>query len=164
MNRILSKIGIADHSEFEFICSIDLYHQIVEAFVESRFNVEKNYDQISFSDPFICKVFSFMNALSYAIPPHICRALPPSLNKYPGYATKRLKKKIISVSKISNKIVFTGLYLNPGEVIRVKHRNNPQDIEGVQLKVNFNLNLTEQNNGNLRRFTHVSRTYEIKLN
>lgn len=68
-----------------------------------------------------------MNALSYAAPPHICRALPPALNNYPGYAT--------------NRIVFTGLYLNPGEVVRIRHKNNPLDLNGVQLKLNFNLDI-----------------------
>lgn len=89
-NRILTKINAVDQSEFELIGSFDLYHEIVDAFIKSRFNVETNYDKLSYKDKFICKVFSFMNALSYAVPPHICRALPPSLNKYPGCATKRI--------------------------------------------------------------------------
>lgn len=76
------------------------------------------------SDKFTSVVFNFMNALSFAVPPNICRALPPSLNKYPGYATNRLQEKTVEVSKNKNKIVFAGLYLNPGEVVRVKHKNS----------------------------------------
>lgn len=55
-----------------------------------------------------------MNALSYACPPFICRALPPSLNVYPGYASNRLAERTVEVFKNRNKIVLTGLYINPG--------------------------------------------------
>lgn len=65
-----------------------------------------------------------MEALSYACPPYICRALPPSLNTYPGTASKRLISKTVQVYKNRNKIVHTGLYINPGEVVKVKHNND----------------------------------------
>lgn len=137
----MQEISSIEHFEFEFLCPISLYHELVDAFVQSRFNIEKNYDKLSFKDPFIGKVFGFMNALSYAVPPHICRALPPSLNKYPGYAANRINTKIVTVSKTTNKIFFTGLYVNPGEVVRIKQNNNPLELSGVKLKLNFNLNL-----------------------
>lgn len=103
-----------------------------------------------------------MNAISYACPPHICRALPPSLNTYPGYATKRLDSKTVQVYKNRNKLVFPGLYINPGEVIKVKHNNDYKDISGVQLKINFNLDLTKKDNGKLKRFVNIGRTIKIK--
>lgn len=71
-----------------------------------------------------------MNAISYSVPANICRALPPSLNKYPGIATNNynsnnnnIKEKIVGIFKNKNKIVFTGLYINPGEVVRIRHKN-----------------------------------------
>ena len=72
-----------------------------------------------------------MSDLSYACPPHICRALPPSLNKFPGCATSRLKEKTVEVHRNLNRIVFTGLYLNPGEVVRVKHNNSFSELKNV---------------------------------
>ena len=109
------------------MCPIELYHELVESFIESEFNVEKNTDlwlsPYNNKSQFHCQVFRLMNALSYAVPPHICRALPPSLNKYPGYATNRLQEKTVKVFRNRNRIVFTGLYLNPGEVVKVKHEN-----------------------------------------
>ncbi len=39
VDRILLKISIAEHFEFEFLCQIGLYHELVDAFVQSRFNI-----------------------------------------------------------------------------------------------------------------------------
>lgn len=72
-----------------------------------------------------------MNAISYAVPPHVCRALPPSLNKYPGIATNKLIEKVVEVYVNKNKIVFTGLYINPGEVVRIRHKNLLSELKGV---------------------------------
>lgn len=47
-------------------------------------------------------VYKLMNALSYACPPEECRALPPSLNKYPGRAEAILEKKEVQVYKNRN--------------------------------------------------------------
>jgi hypothetical protein len=87
-------------------------------------------------------VFAAMNALSYAVPPHICRALPPSLNKYPGVAIKKILSKTVEVSKSKNQRVFTGLYINPGEAIRITHNNNLSSCVGVTLRINLNNDLT----------------------
>lgn len=70
----------------------------MDAFVQSRFNIEKNYNKLEFKNAFICRVFNFMNAISYACPAHICRALPPS-NGYPGSGNKKLKEKTVEVYK-----------------------------------------------------------------
>ncbi len=64
-----------------------------------------------------------MNAISYAVPAHICRALPPSLNKYPGIASNKCMEKIVEIYKNRNKWIFTGLYINAGEVVRIRHKN-----------------------------------------
>ena len=39
-NRILTKISAVDQSEFQLIGSFDLYHEIADAFIKSRFNVQ----------------------------------------------------------------------------------------------------------------------------
>lgn len=136
----------------------------MDAFVQSRFNIEKNYDKLEFKDAFICRVFNFMNAISYACPAHICRALPPSLNGYPGSGNKKLKEKTVEVYKNKNKIVYTGLFLNAGEVVRVKHNNSVSDLNGIFLKLNFGLDLTNRDNGKLKRFTNITKTFKIKPN
>lgn len=61
-----------------------------------------------------------MNELSYAIYPEECRALPPSL-KYPGYPTSKQINKNVEVPKNRNKRIFVGLYMSPGEAIKIKH-------------------------------------------
>jgi hypothetical protein len=86
-------------------------------------------------------VFAAMNALSYAVPPHICRALPPSLNTYPGTATQKILSKTVEVSKNKNQRVFTGLYINPGEAIRITHNNSLSSCKGVTLRINLNNDL-----------------------
>ncbi len=64
--------------------------------------------------------------------------------------------------KHRNKIIFSGLFLNAGEVVRVTHNHSLAETADVLLKLNFNFDLTNKNNGKLKRFTNITRTYKIK--
>lgn len=64
--------------------------------------------------------------------------------------------------KNRNKIIFSGLFLNAGEVVRVTHNHSAVETRDVLLKLNFNLDLTNNDNGKLKRFTHITRTFKIK--
>ena len=63
-----------------------------------------------------------------------------------------------------NYFVFIGLFLNAGEVVRVKHNNSVSDLNGVFLKLNFGLDLTNRDNGKLKRFTNITKTFKIQPN
>jgi hypothetical protein len=102
-----------------------------------------------------------MNAISYAIPPHICRALPPSLNKYPGVAMNKIHKKTVRVFKNKNQRIYTGLYINPGEVIKIVHTNNYANIRDVTLRINLNDDLNMVETSNLGRFLDIRRTFYL---
>lgn len=52
--------------------------------------------------------------------------------------------------------------MNPGEAIGIKHSNNTKNISDIQLKLNHNLDLTDRDNGNLKRFPNISRVIKIK--
>jgi hypothetical protein len=41
-----------------------------------------------------------------------------------GVATKKIYRKTVKVYKNQNQRVFTGLYVNPGEVIKIVHANS----------------------------------------
>ena len=102
-----------------------------------------------------------MNVISYAIPPHICRALPPTLNRYPGAAMNKIYKKTVRVYKNKNNRVYTGLYINPGEVIKIVHANNYASIRDVTLRINLNDNLNGAETYNLGRFLDIRRTFYL---
>ena len=112
-------------------------------------------------NPFTCSVLKIMNAISYAVPPHICRALPPTLNRYPGAAINKINKRTIRVYKNINQRAYTGLYINPGEVIKIFHANNYANIRDVTLRINLNGNLDMRETSNLGRFLDIRRTFYL---
>ncbi len=102
-----------------------------------------------------------MNVISYAVPPHICRALPPTLNRYPGAAINKIYKKTFRVYKNINQRVYTGFYINPGEVIKIVHANNYANIKDVTLRINLNDDLNMAETQNLGRFLDIRRTFYL---
>lgn len=69
-SQISQHLSIIKSGEnFNKICSIDIYHEIVDAFVNSSFNIEKNYDTIPGNNKFYNTVYDIMNSLSYSCPP-----------------------------------------------------------------------------------------------
>ncbi len=60
-----------------------------------------------------------MSALSYAVPPQLCRALPG----YTGSASSSKIDRTIRIDRNSKHRIYTGLYVNPGEVVKITHNN-----------------------------------------
>ena len=50
----------------------------------------------------------------------------------------KIYKRTVRVYKNINQRVYTGLYINPGEVIKIAHANNYANIIDVTLRVNLN--------------------------
>ncbi len=110
---------------------------------------------------FTCSVFKIMNDIYYVIPPHICRALPPTLNRHPGVAMNKIYKRTVRVYKNKNHKMCTGLYMNPGEVIKIVHVNDYANIRDVTLRINLNDNLNGAKSSILSRFLDIRRTFYI---
>ena len=53
----------------------------------------------------------------------------------------KIYKKTVRVYKNKNHRVYTGLYINPGEVIKIVHAYNYANIMDVSLRINLNDNL-----------------------
>jgi hypothetical protein len=115
----LNRIKETTPVDFDTISTIETYNEIVDAFIKSRFNLENFPDKYSLTDPFICNIYNIMSALSYAVSPNMCRALPG----YTGSANSRKVDKVVRIDRNSKHRIYTGLYVNPGEVVKITHNN-----------------------------------------
>ena len=57
----------------------------------------------------------------------------------------KIYKRTVRVYKNINQRVYTGLYINPGEVIKIVHANNYANIRDVTLRINFGDDLNMAN-------------------
>ncbi len=71
----------------------------------------------------------------------------------------KIYKRTVRVYKNINQRVYTGLYINPGEVIKIAHANNITNITDVTLKINLNDDLDMVKTYNLGRFLDITRTF-----
>jgi hypothetical protein len=73
----------------------------------------------------------------------------------------KIYKKTVRVYKNKNHRVYTGLYINPGEVIKIVHANNYANIRDVTLRINLNDDLDMRETSNLGRFLDIRRTFYL---
>ena len=55
-----------------------------------------------------------------------------------------------------------GLYINPGQPIKIRHKHTKYETKNIKLQINLNNNLEGYDNGHLDRFPNISRSFEIK--
>lgn len=55
--------------KFQNYCSLELYKQLIEAFVGSRFDIQKHYDEIGTNIAMYNTVYEIINQISYAVSP-----------------------------------------------------------------------------------------------
>lgn len=62
-----------------------------------------------------------------------------------------------------NQNIYTGLYVNPGKAVRIRHKNSMKDVLNVQIVINSHLSLIgSDNDEKLQRFPDISRAFNIK--
>jgi hypothetical protein len=73
----------------------------------------------------------------------------------------KIYKKTVRVFKNKNQRIYTGLYINPGEVIKIVHKNNYENIRDVTLRINLNDDLNMAETTDLSRFLDIKRTFYL---
>ncbi len=81
-----------------------------------------------------------------------------------GVATKKIYRKTVSVYKNQNQRVFTGLYVNPGEVIKIVHANSYKSLEDVTLRIHMGDDMPYRTMDTLNyfgRYPHIKNIFQI---
>jgi len=134
-----------------------IVHDFINAYNQSQY-VPKPYigNERSTVSDFIHR---FLHTITSAFPPEYIKPFAPSFD-FPGLCKSAVCTKELDLELGINQIVFTGLYANPGQILRVFVQQASILEHSIDICIGFGDDLTEYTDP-LKRFPITKNSYPI---